>query len=129
MEQKVIKFPKAPVRDLDELEKAQSLGGEGQEEGAERPASKGQRALYAVGRGLRFMLFIVMYWLRLPIVGLCSIVSVVMLFATLFAMYAFPDKSTMVWAFGVTSLTTFFIAWCYDFVLMKLSPVPMIDSL
>lgn len=129
MKPNVIKFPKAPVRDLDELDNAPILDGDAEEEGAEARDSKGKRAMYAIGRGLRFVLFIVMYWLRLPIVGLCSIVSVVMLFATLFAMYAFPDKSNMVWSFGVTSLTTFFIAWCYDFVLMKLSPMPMVDTL
>lgn len=129
MEPNVIKFPKAPVRDLDELEQSQTYGEDDQEEGAERPASKGKRALRAVGRGLRFALFMVMYWLRMPIVGLCSIVSVVMLFATLFAWFAFPDKSNMLWGFGVTSFTSFVIAWCYDFVLMKLSPMPMVDTL
>ena len=130
MKTNVLKFPKAPVRNLEALREPLPQEPEYDDEYPSAPArSGGARLLFAIGRGLRFVVFIVLYWLRLPIVGLCSIVSVVMLFATLCAWYAFPDKSDMLWGFGITSLTTFFIAWCYDYVLMKLSPLPMVDTL
>ncbi len=124
MENKVLKFPKKPVRKLAANDDVSARA-----EKDQSSPSKGIRALKMVGRVVRFALFMVMYWLRVIVVNVCSIVSVVMLFAWLFAMYAFPDKTTMVWAFGTVSLTCFFIAWAYDYVLMKLSPVPMIDSL
>lgn len=124
MESKVLKFPKKPVRKL----AANDAQPDGLDDVKVTP-SKWLRALKVVGRVIRFALFMAMYWLRVIVVNVCSIVSVVMLFAWLFALYAFPERTNMVWAFGVTSLISFMIAWAYDYVLMKLSPVPMIDSL
>lgn len=124
MESKVLKFPKKPVRKL----AANDAQPDGLDDVKVTP-SKWLRALKVVGRVIRFALFMAMYWLRVIVVNLCSIVSVVMLFAWLFSLYAFPERTNMVWAFGVTSLISFMIAWAYDYVLMKLSPVPMIDSL
>lgn len=124
MESKVLKFPKKPVRKL----AANDAQPDGLDDVKVTP-SKWLRALKVVGRVIRFALFMAMYWLRVIVVNVCSIVSVVMLFAWLFSLYAFPERTNMVWAFGVTSLISFMIAWAYDYVLMKLSPVPMIDSL
>ena len=135
MKPNVVKFPGKPVRNMEDVARVNSHLEHDEDADLESPLldrpepAAGARLLYALGRGLRFALFIVLYWLRLPIVGLCSIVSVLTLFATLFALYAFPDKTPMLWGFGVTSISTFFVAWCYDFVLMKLSPLPMVDSL
>lgn len=78
---------------------------------------------------LRTPVFLVLYWLRLPVVFLCNIVSIPMLFAWLFSLYAFPDKVAMIWGFGLMSFTAFVIAWTYDYVLMLLSPMDMIQSL
>jgi hypothetical protein len=124
MENKVLRFPKKPVRKLAANDDVSASAEKNQSS-----PSKAVRALKMVGRVIRFALFMVMYWLRVIVVNVCSIVSVVMLFAWLFSMYAFPDKTNMVWAFGTISLACFVVAWAYDFVLMKLSPVPMIDSL
>jgi len=52
-----------------------------------------------------------------------------MLFAWLFAWYAFPDKTTMVWGFGAISFLAFVIGWTYDFILMALSPQDMMRNL
>ncbi|MDR1935717.1 MAG: hypothetical protein LBS49_09115 [Candidatus Accumulibacter sp.] len=71
---------------------------------------------------VRVPLFLVMFWLRGPIVGLCHMVSVPMLFCWLFSWYAFPEKPEMVWAFCVASFVTFALAWLYDFVLMAIAP-------
>lgn len=78
---------------------------------------------------IRLPVFLVMYWLRMPVVFLCNLVSVPMLLAWLFAWYAFPDKIQMVWGFGTLSFVAFVIAWSYDFVLMAISPQDMIDTL
>ena len=78
---------------------------------------------------VRLPLFLVMYWLRLPITFLCNLVSIPMLLAWLFAWYAFPDKTAMVWGFGIVSFLAFVIAWTYDFILMAISPQDMMMTL
>lgn len=78
---------------------------------------------------VRLPLFLVMYWLRLPIIFLCNLVSIPMLLAWLFAWYAFPDKTAMVWGFGIVSFLAFVIAWTYDFILMAISPQDMMMTL
>jgi len=78
---------------------------------------------------VRLPLFLVMYWLRLPIIFLCNLVSIPMLLAWLFAWYAFPDKTAMIWGFGIVSFLAFVIAWTYDFILMAISPQEMMMTL
>ena len=78
---------------------------------------------------VRLPLFLAMYWLRLPIIFLCNLVSIPMLLAWLFAWYAFPDKTAMVWGFGIVSFLAFVIAWTYDFILMAISPQEMMMTL
>lgn len=74
---------------------------------------------------IRVPVFLVLYWLRLPVVFVCNLISIPMLCAWLFAWYAFPDKTHMVWGFATVSFTAFVVAWCYDFVLMAISPQDM----
>lgn len=78
---------------------------------------------------VRLPLFLVMYWLRLPIIFLCNLVSIPMLLAWLFALYAFPEKSAMVWGFGIASFSAFVVSWAYDFILMVISPQDMMMTL
>lgn len=78
---------------------------------------------------VRLPLFLVLYWLRLPVVFLCNLISVPALLAWLFTMYAFPDKTHMVWGFGFISLGAFALAWLYDIILMALSPQDMMMTL
>lgn len=78
---------------------------------------------------VRLPVFLVLYWLRLPVIFLCNLVSIPMLIAWLFAWYAFPDKTAMVWGFGIISFCAFVIAWTYDFILMALSPQDMMRTL
>jgi hypothetical protein len=73
-------------------------------------------------RIVRVPLFLVMYWLRGPIVGLCHLVSGLFLFCWLFSWYAFPEKPEMVWAFCIAGFVTFAVSWLYDFVLMAIAP-------
>ena len=79
----------------------------------------------AVVYGVRLALFFVMFWARFVIVPVCNALSGVLFLAWLFSLWAFPDKSTMLWAFAVTSFIAFVVAWSYDFVLALLSPQEM----
>lgn len=78
---------------------------------------------------VRLPVFLLMYWLRLPVIFLCNLISFPMLLLWLFALYAFPDKHSMVWGFGTISFLAFVIGWTYDFILMAISPQDMIKSL
>lgn len=78
---------------------------------------------------VKLPLFLVLYWLRLPIMLLCNFISIPSLIAFLFAWYAFPEKSHMVAAFGLVSFAAFVILWTYDFILMALSPQEMMRTL
>ena len=82
-----------------------------------------------VFRVIRVSLFLVLYWLRAPVILLCSFISTPMLFAFLFSWYAFPEKKQMWIAFGVVSFVSFALIWLYDFVLMALSPQDMVKTL
>lgn len=78
---------------------------------------------------VRVPVFLVLYWLRLPVVLVCNLLSVPLLFAWLFAWYAFPEKHAMVWGFAVISLVAFVAEWLYDLVLMAISPQAMMKTL
>lgn len=119
----VVKFPKAsralPALDLDTAKLKAAM-----------PKAATVKGVFAwLFLLVRVPLFLVMYWLRLPIIFLCNLVSVPMLMAWLFALYAFPDKTAMVWGFGIVSFAAFVIAWTYDFILMALSPQDMMLTL
>lgn len=76
-------------------------------------------------RLLRLPLFLILYWLRLPIVGLCNLASVPALLAFL-AGFIFIDAASLhrpiVWAFGGLSFAAFALGWFYDSILMALAP-------
>jgi hypothetical protein len=78
---------------------------------------------------LRVPAFLLMYWLRLPILFVCNLVSLPMLLLWLFSLYAFPDKHVMVWGFGVISFVAFAFGWIYDWVLMAIAPQDMVRTL
>lgn len=77
---------------------------------------------------LRVPLFLILYWLRLPITLVCNFLSITTLFAFLFCWAAFPIPK-MLWGLGVMSFTSFFILWTYDFILVLLSPQPIVRTL
>lgn len=119
----IVKFPKAkrPLpafdRDVSNI-KAEML-----------TASAVKSALVWLWFVVRLPVFLIMYWLRLPIIFLCNIISFPMLLAWLFAWYAFPDKTAMVWGFATVSFLAFLIGWTYDFILMAISPQDMMRTL
>jgi hypothetical protein len=77
---------------------------------------------------VRLPLFLVMYWLRMPITLVCNLISIPTLFAFLFCWYAFPIPK-MLWGLGILSFTSFVLLWTYDYILLALSPQPMMRSL
>lgn len=78
---------------------------------------------------VRVPLFLVLYWLRLPVMLVCRLISVPALLAFLFSLYAFPDRHAMVTGFGVLSFGAFAALWLYDTLLMWLSPQDMMCTL
>lgn len=78
---------------------------------------------------VRLPLFLVLYWLRLPIVFVCNLISIPAFIGWIIALYAFPDKTVMVWLFGLMSFTAFALSWFYDYVLIALSPQEIIRTL
>lgn len=119
----VVKFPEsgrtAPAPDVENVQRGE----------VEPEASLSKRVLAGFGRGLRVTVFLVMYWMRMPVKFVCGLISVPMLLAFLFSMYAFPDKTNMIWLFGIFSFTAFAVSWAYDFILMALAPQDMMMSL
>ena len=108
-------------------------GGQVAEEQGASPSSPAGATPSKVGTLLwsivRVPLFLVLYWLRLPVVLVCRLVSVPALLAFLFSLYAFPDKHAMVTGFGVLSFGAFVALWLYDTMLMWLSPQGMMRTL
>ena len=80
------------------------------------------RVLRVLVGAARWTLFLVLYWLRLPVMLISQLISVPALFAWLFSMYAFPEHHTMVVTFGVMSFSAFAMMFLYDSLLMWLSP-------
>ena len=74
---------------------------------------------------IRLPIYLIMFWLRLPVVWLCGAASTLFLFAWLFSLYAFPDKKEMVWGFGLISFGAFVVSWVYDWMLMIVAPHDM----
>ena len=119
----VVKFPKRkralPPLDLDAQKIKKAM-----------PRASTVKGIFAVLFLLiRWPVFLLMYWLRLPIVFLCDLISIPMGAAWLFSLYAFPDKSEMIWGFGIASFTAFAVSWLYDSILMAISPQDMMRML
>lgn len=76
---------------------------------------------------LRTILYLVMYWLRLPVLFLSNLVCGLGFFGALFGwMVSKPD---MLWLCGILSFTAFVIRWGYDFILAAISPEEVMRTL
>lgn len=117
----VLVFPKAPIRAVAANESFEEPAGG-------RPTLLKRIGVIALAAIMRIV-FLVMYWLRALVVPLCNFVAGALLIGTVVVVCFFPDKSDMLWSFATVSFVSFVLGWGYDFILMKLSPVPMMDSL
>jgi hypothetical protein len=93
------------------------------------PDRKARRVFEILWLIIRTPAFLVLYWLRFPVMLLCNFVSFPAMVAFLFALYAFPDKTNMVTALGVVSFGAFAVLYFYDFLLMSLSPREILRTL
>lgn len=97
---------------------------------------------YALGGGLflwnvakvllmvvRMPLFLMLYFLRAPVIVLCSMLYLPLFLLALFAWYGFPEKPQMWGSCGVISLVSFMLMYVYDLVLSWLSPHELVRTL
>lgn len=74
---------------------------------------------------VRLPLFLVLYWLRGPVLFVCNLVSVFGLLAFLVGLWISskaPQYSSMVWGVGGMSFAAFVFLWGYDSLLLRLAP-------
>ncbi|ENO90949.1 inner membrane protein [Thauera sp. 28] len=115
----IIKFPKRPD------DEAAELDAEGIRAAIRPPRPTPAAVLAWLWRLLRLPLFLVLYWLRMPIVGLCRLVSGPALLCFLAGFFFFGSDSPhrhIVWVFGGVSFTAAALAWFYDSLLLALAP-------
>ncbi|MCC7684740.1 hypothetical protein [Janthinobacterium sp. FW305-128] len=75
-------------------------------------------------KAMRLSLFLVMYWLRAPILMVGGYVSCFSLMALIISYIVHP-VSSMLWGFGLVSFFSFSLLWLYDYILIELSPNEM----
>lgn len=74
---------------------------------------------------VRLPLFLVLYWLRGPVLFVCNLVSVFGLLAFLVGLWISskaPQYSSMVWGVGGMSFAAFVFLLGYDSLLLRLAP-------
>lgn len=123
----IVSFPKRPEAPQNVELDADSI------KAAMRPSRPSLPALLAwLCRVLRLPLFLVLYWLRLPIVGLCNLVSVPGFLCFLAGFFLVPSGAPirgLVWFLGGVSLAAFVMAWLYDSLLLALAPEGVVIGL
>lgn len=130
---KIIKFPKRSCdeREAEELD-FRRLDRE-QLETHRQGAAGGGWTLWSMARVLlnivRLPVFLVLYFLRAPVVLLCSVLYLPLFLLALFAWYAFPEKPQMWGSFGVVSFVSFVLMYLYDLILGWLSPQELVRTL
>ena len=78
---------------------------------------------------VRIPIFLMLYFLRAPVMVACSMLYLPLFLLALFAWYAFPEKPQMWGGFGVISLLSFVLMYVYDLVLSWLSPHELVHTL
>lgn len=120
---KILKFPERPQEqrriefDADSIDRI---------EAEKQPRSTLVRVLAWLLSVVRLPLFLVLYWLRGPVVFLCNLVSVPAFLAFFFGLYFLPEHRAMVWGVGGMSFAAFAMRWAYDSLLLWLSPDKLI---
>lgn len=127
----IIMFPK--VRGAAErAARAQQEARERREAKDVRLRGGAKRAAQAIGSGVvatvRYVLFLVLWWLRGPVRVLLGIASTGSLLALplLWFGYSAPNKAQMLVALVGVGLGAIAVTWWYDSLLLRLSPEPMI---
>jgi hypothetical protein len=111
----IVKFPPQPQEQRGIEQDGDSM------EGANQSRSKLAGVLAWLWAVVRLPLFLVLYWLRGPVVFLCNLVAGPALLGFLFGLYFLPQHRAMVWGVGGMSFAAFAMRWAYDSLLMWLS--------
>lgn len=97
----------------------------------ENPASKAAWAVKVAVMGalqiLRYLLFVVLLWLRFPVKLVCSMISGLAFVGSLLLWLLYEDYS-MLPGFVMIGMTAAFLAWAYDVLLCLLSPADMVNT-
>lgn len=112
---KILKFPSRPQK------QSFITNGDDVQPGIKKKEAI-KRVLIWLWRIARWPLFLVIYWLRMPILMICNLVSVPAMLAFLFGLYALPEYRAMVWGVGGISFFAFTLHFVYDYLLLWLSP-------
>lgn len=113
----VVKFPKARLR-KPKPDRTTHL-----------PEKERRRACQALWAVVKVPLFLVLHWLRAPLVLVCSVLTLPMFLLAFFAWYAFPQKPQMYGSFALVSFTAFVVMYGYDLLLAWLSRQKMVRIL
>ena len=118
----ILNFPKA-------LSRSVAANDDSVVSSVERPPILNRVGRVALVIAIR-LLFLVMYWLRMIVVPACGFAAVVsMIGAAVVWLFFFDTKPELFWSFAGVSFGAFVASWAYDFILMKLSPMKMFNSL
>lgn len=123
----IVRFPKRP-----ETPQTAELDADSIKAAVRLPRPSLPALLAWLWRLLRLPLFLVLYWLRLPIVGLCNLVSVPAFLCFLAGFFLIPSGAPirgLVWFLGGVSLGAFVLAWLYDSLLLALAPEGVVIGL
>lgn len=123
----IVRFPKRPEAPQTAELDADSI------KAAVRPPRPSLPALLAwLWRLLRLPLFLVLYWLRLPIVAVCNLTSgpaFMAFLAGLFLIDAGSPHRPIVWFLGGVSFVAVSLGWLYDSLLLALAPEGVVIGL
>lgn len=116
----IVRFPKRP-----EAPQTAELDADSIKAAVRLPRPSLPALLAWLWRLLRLPLFLVLYWLRLPVLMVCNLVSVPAMLAFLAGLWLSshaPQYRPMVWGIGGVSFAAFLLHWAYDSLLMWLAP-------
>ena len=123
----IVRFPKRP-----EAPQTAELDTDSIKAAVRLPRPSPPALLAWLWRLLRLPLFLVLYWLRLPIVAVCNLISRPALLAFMGGFFLIPAASPhrhIVWVFGGVSLAAFALGWLYDSLLLALAPEGVVIGL
>ncbi|MET3135228.1 hypothetical protein AAKU55_005536 [Oxalobacteraceae bacterium GrIS 1.11] len=123
---KIVKFPKGVTVAAAATDEPDRQGA------AQRPRAGLLGVLPRLLSLLRLPLFLVLYWLRFPVLMVCNFVSIPALLAFLAGLWLShhaPQYRPMVWGVGGLSFAAFVLRWAYDSLLMWLAPADFVLAL
>lgn len=91
---------------------------------ARRLAASAGEALVWISGAIRYVLFLIMYWLRIVLYPVLSFAAGIGLIASI-VLLATQNRLDIMWKLGAFSFGCFVVIWFYDTILMYLAPQQM----